>query len=189
MTNQVNGYRYVGQTGWTVEARWARHKVLARYNPSALGLAIREYGERSFTVELLCLCETRKEAEQKERHFVELFQSRTYQQGYNLREGGGSRGKHAPQSIELASENAHWKGKRFTHSDEVKAKIGAVHRGKVVSEETRDKLRIARANQAPMSAEALARTVASHLGKKHSEETRRKMRLAWEKRRGALRPL
>lgn len=46
------------------------------------------------------------------------------------------------------------------HTEEAKAKIGAVHKGKIVSEETKERIRAAR------------------LGQAHSEVTRVKLRIA-----------
>jgi hypothetical protein len=64
----------------------------------------------------------------------------------------------------------------YNHSDETKAKIGAAHRGKVVSEETRVKLseigkNISEETRAKMS----ART--------HSEETKAKISASWSEER------
>lgn len=61
--------------------------------------------------------------------------------------------------------NEHWStdnGKRRSVAD----KIGDIHRGKTVSEETREKIRVA------------------NLGKKLSEETKEKMRESYRKRNG-----
>lgn len=72
--------------------------------------------------------------------------------------------------------------KKTLSAPEVKEKIGAPHRGKIVSEETREKIRKARAKQV-FTLETKQKMSKSHsgvnnsfYGKKHSEETRQKMR-------------
>jgi group I intron endonuclease len=74
--------------------------------------------------------------------------------GYNLREGGGSRGKMSEESKQKnresnSGENSYWFGKTGnkhhmfgkTRSEETKHKIGEVHIGKTVSKETKQKMR------------------------------------------------
>ena len=59
--------------------------------------------------------------------------------GYNLIEGGGSRGKMSEESKQkMSGENHHMWGK--THDDETKQKIGNGNRGKTMSEESRQKM-------------------------------------------------
>lgn len=72
--------------------------------------------------------------------------------------------------------------KKTLSDPEVRKKIGAPHRGKIMSEETKEKLRVARSKQI-MTDEHKRKIAESHIGeknhffgKKHSEETRQKMR-------------
>lgn len=72
--------------------------------------------------------------------------------------------------------------KKTLSAPEIKQKIGAPHKGKIVSEETKEKIRIARAKQVyteetkrKMSESKSGRNN-SFYGKNHSEETRQKMR-------------
>ena len=57
-TNKINNKSYIGQTLYSLEDRWARHKSSA-YNPnacdydSAFHRAIRKYGEQSFKCTVL----------------------------------------------------------------------------------------------------------------------------------------
>ena len=74
--------------------------------------------------------------------------------------------------------------KKTLSDPKVREKIGAPHKGKVVSEETREKIRKARANQIftdetkkKMSKSSLGK-LNPFYGKKHSEETLQRMRQA-----------
>ncbi len=78
--------------------------------------------------------------------------------------------------------NIREKIKKTLSAPEVREKIGAPHRGKIVSEETKEKIREARAKQV-FTLETKQKMSKSHsgvnnsfYGKKHSEETRQKMR-------------
>jgi hypothetical protein len=72
--------------------------------------------------------------------------------------------------------------KKTLSAPEVKEKIGAPHRGKILSEETKEKIREARAKQVftletkQKMSESKSGTNNPFHGKKHSEETRQKMR-------------
>lgn len=72
--------------------------------------------------------------------------------------------------------------KKTLSAPEVREKIGAPHRGKILSEETKEKIREARSKQV-FTLETKQKMSKSHsgvnnsfYGKKHSEETRQKMR-------------
>ena len=72
--------------------------------------------------------------------------------------------------------------KKTLSASEVREKIGAPHRGKILSEETKEKIREARAKQVftletkQKMSESKSGTNNPFHGKKHSEETRQKMR-------------
>jgi group I intron endonuclease len=79
--------------------------------------------------------------------------------GYNLREGGGSHGKHSEESKQK-NRDAHI-GKK--HTDKTKKKMSESQSGKTLSEEHKQKLsEMKRGEKHPM------------YGKKHSEETKQK---------------
>lgn len=67
----------------------------------------------------------------------------------------------------------------LVHTDETKAKIGKVHRGKNLSDETRSKISTASSNK---SKETRAKISEANTGKKRSEETRAKMSIAQSNR-------
>lgn len=137
ITNQTNNKVYVGQTWMSIKQRFAIHKAThsRRHSCVKLSNAIMKYGDIQFSIGLITVCSTQEVADYWERYFISQYDSIV--KGYNISEGG-SNGK---------------------HSEETKRKIGAIHKGKIVSSETR--LKMSKAN----------------IGKSHphSEETKRKM--------------
>ena len=119
ITNTSNGKQYVGKTSQPIGARWRRHcnDAAARRGKTALGYAILKHGPSAFRVEELEHRPTDAEALAAEvRWILEMGTFRP--NGYNLTLGGEG----VPGRL---------------HTQGSKAKIGAKHRGKVVSPETR----------------------------------------------------
>lgn len=85
-TNTINGKVYIGQT------------IKKKYN-TYLGsgvkllLAIKKYGRKSFTREILEWCETKQELDKKEVFWVEYYKSTDDAFGYNISKGGQRKGK------------------------------------------------------------------------------------------------
>lgn len=80
-TNLINGKQYIGQ-----------HK--GDYNDSYLGSgilitkAIKKYGKDNFTKEVLAYCNSREEADEKERYYIEKYNAIDSDNFYNCQEGG-----------------------------------------------------------------------------------------------------
>ena len=80
-TNLVNGKQYIGQ-----------HK--GNYNDSYLGSgtlimkAIKKYGKNNFTKEILTYCNSRQEADEQERYYIEKYNAIESDHFYNCQEGG-----------------------------------------------------------------------------------------------------
>lgn len=101
--------------------------------------AFNKYGENNFRIELIEECDE-SELMQKEKYYIEIHDS--FKNGFNLTTGG---------------ENCNL-------SDDVKKRISEKHKGKIVKEETRQKLR------------------QINLGKKHSPETYAKLKEIYKNR-------
>jgi group I intron endonuclease len=152
-----NGKSYIGQTIRSIEERFKEHRkkksgCVALYN------AIKFHGWENFNIDWYECPDD--ELNKNEKWMVGLLGTLS-PRGYNLREGGGSRGKHSEESKKTNSE-AHL-GKKHTEETKEKCrKIGEKHHmyGKPKSDET--KRRIGESN----------------LGKTHSEESKKKMREA-----------
>ena len=80
-TNTINGKQYIGQ-----------HKGRPDDNYFGSGTiilkAIKKYGKENFTKEILCFCETREEADKKEREYIQLYNAIENKNFYNNAEGG-----------------------------------------------------------------------------------------------------
>lgn len=87
--NKISGKIYIGQTSTTLKMRMSRHFTVANCNANATGIdgAIRKYGKDNFSAEVICEC-NKEELNEKEKHYISLFQSNNRKKGYNLTVGG-----------------------------------------------------------------------------------------------------
>lgn len=95
--NIVNGKRYVGQTTGSIAARWRVH-CTARSQCRALSAAIEKYGVDLFVITEICAAGTRAQLNELEQFYVEKLGALA-PQGYNLREGGGSKGRWSEEML------------------------------------------------------------------------------------------
>lgn len=122
-TNKINGKKYIGITGRSIDERWLNGRG---YKNGSFKNAINKYGWDSFYHEILHENLTEEEANAKEIFYIEKYQTRNKEYGYNIHVGGGVK-------------------KGYNHTTEAKKKIS--HASKNISEETREKKRIARSKQ------------------------------------------
>lgn len=152
--NKVNQKCYIGQTTCDdVRTRWSAERCRPH---GVLKHAFEKYGIGSFEftkiVEIPRSTENFKEL-LAEREITEIRERNTLvPNGYNLEKGGGV----------------------HTHHPHTRLKIGDAHRGKVVSQETKEKLRLSHLGQKP-SPEAIEKNRAAQLGKVISPATRLKI--------------
>lgn len=81
-TNTTNGNSYIGQTIRTLAQRKQSHYERGAYFYNAL----MKYDKDIFIWEILCECETRKELDEMEIHYIKKYD--TFNNGYNLTIGG-----------------------------------------------------------------------------------------------------
>jgi group I intron endonuclease len=112
-----SGKIYIGQS-MNIQARFDKYKKFNCKNQIKLYRSLLKYGFVKHTFEIIHECEPEK-LNEAEKHFVDLFQTFNSEHGLNLKDGGGSKGK---------------------HSEETKLKNSISNRGRIVSEETRNKL-------------------------------------------------
>lgn len=125
---------YIGLTKG-FKARRAQHLQKLRLNSHFniyLQRAFNLYGEDSFQIELIEECD-KSELDIKEKEYIKIYDS--LKNGFNLTTGG----------------------EHCNLSEDVKSRISVKHKGKIVKEETREKLRNI------------------NLGKKHSQKTKDKL--------------
>jgi len=143
-----SGKTYIGQTIRSIKKRFKQHQGK---NSGCRGIsgAIQKYGWKNFVIDYYEVPD--EELNKHERWLVNLMGTLS-PEGYNLREGGGSRGKASEESKQKNREAR--LGKKT--SKETKQRQREARLGKKDSEETKQKKREAQ------------------LGKKESEETRQK---------------
>ena len=104
--NHVSGKVYVGQSA-NLKRRFSTHKRQLRkgehYN-THLQSAFIKYGEKAFTIEVLCECE-RSELDDLECYYIDKFDSTNPKKGYNKRSGGQSNYKVSDETKAIHSKN------------------------------------------------------------------------------------
>lgn len=126
ITNLTNGKSYIGQTVSSLKERW-RHHILKSSRCLSLKAAIEKYGIENFKIEEIDGANSQDELNYKEWLWIHKANSLS-PNGYNLRDGGGSKGS--------------W-------SEEIKAKISRSNTGKKFSEERKLEMSRVRKGQIP----------------------------------------
>lgn len=169
-----NGKAYVGITSLSPSRRWGRGSgyISNKY----FSYAIKKYGWDNFEHEILLEGLTKKQAELAERLFIGYWDLTNPNKGYNMENGGATKGKHSEETKRKIGEaqsgkKHHMYGKH--HTKETREKISRSNKGKKRSDVT--KKRIAEANKGKrLSDETKEKIKLSHIGKRHSEETLKK---------------
>lgn len=113
-----NGKRYFGITRTRLSARWQNGKGY-KCNPY-FNRAILKYGWENIEHKVLFENLTKEEAEQKEKELIAEYKTTNSKFGYNIDNGGNSRG---------------------THSEATRQKLREIHLGRKQSEEAKEKHR------------------------------------------------
>lgn len=157
LKNKINRKIYIGQTVRPIHKRLEEHESGKNDRCRLIYRAIKKHGWDSFEINWY-------ECPDEDLNFDEETLVREMEtlspDGYNLREGGGNRGKHSEESKQKMRE-AHL-GKM--HSDGHKQKNREAHLGKTLSDEHKKNIGKAKKGEKhPM------------YGKTHSEESKQKM--------------
>lgn len=116
---------YIGITSMQPKYRWdygygyLHKKTNGEYVQPAIARAIKKYGWDNFKHEILFENLTKEEAEHKERLLIALWETNNPKFGYNIRSGGSV----------------------CKHSEESRRRMSDAQKGRVVSEETKEKMR------------------------------------------------
>lgn len=174
ITNTVNSKIYIGKTTHSIDHRFKEHcksSLRNRSYTSYLYNAMNEYGIENFKVEEIDTAENLEELDDKERFWIRELSSQNPEIGYNIQEGGEGG---STRSVEYKPTEAQLKalevGRHLPSSDLQKQRLALYRTTCVVSEATREKLRIARRGKKD-SKETLEKKRISHLGKKLSERS------------------
>lgn len=158
ITNKVNNKIYIGQTVLSLNKRRNQHLVCEKETP--LYNAIRKHGKDNFTFEVICTALNKSYLNELEAFFIKFYDCMT-PEGYNLTSGGDS---------------------AFSRSEHTKKLQRKAMTGRVVSQETRDKIskslmgNISPRKGVTLSSETKNKISMAQIGRKVSEETKQKMR-------------
>lgn len=122
VTNKINGKKYVGKTTQTLKERWKQHIYLAiQGSRFHLHNAIRKYNPDNFLVNMLDECFSEEDLSAREIFHIFNLGTTDSTIGYNMTFGGEGN----------------------CSTPEVRRKISQALTGKVLSQETKDKIRLA----------------------------------------------
>ena len=114
-----NGKIYIGITCQSASKRWGNGSGYK--NNKYFYRAIKKYGWDNIMHEILITGLSKEEAEEKEIELISIYKSNDKKFGYNIENGGNSKGK---------------------CSEETKVKIGNANRGRKLSEERKQQIRL-----------------------------------------------
>lgn len=166
----VTNKSYIGLTVNSISQRWSNHVCQAKANMSPRSFfhrAVRKYGKEAFSIECIMQADSLAAACLAERGAI-LAYSTLVPDGYNISSGG-----------------AGTPGVRRSHSEATKTKISTSNLGKTFSEETRQKMSIAK-KKIGMNRAAILASVAARKEKPFPVEVARKIS---ESHTGKTRPL
>jgi group I intron endonuclease len=173
--NLVNGKYYIGQTTNSLNKRLNDHCCYS--HNLHFKSAIKKYGRKNFVIEpLVENIQTQEELDNFEKLWILTTRSYDRKVGYNIEMGGNGRGKVSNET--RAKLSSLMKGKII--SPETRAKMSASAKGKIRSPETQAKMSasmkgkiISPEQRAKMSASMKGNS--NHKGKTHTLETRAKI--------------
>jgi group I intron endonuclease len=174
MLTSPSGKSYIGQTTRSIKERFTEHQYSGS-NCIALHGAIHKYGWDNIEKDWY---ECPDEDLDIDEELLVREVGTLSPGGYNLKEGGGSSGKHSIETIQkisLALQGCKHPNYGKTFSDETKQKISKSQIGKKLSEKTKERMSIVRTGK-NFSDETKQKISKSQIGKKLSEKTKQKLR-------------
>ena len=132
------GKKYIGMH------KWSGNDIDPNYLGSGIYLqrAIKKYGKKNFTCNILEWCETRDELCEKEKQYISQVQAPINEDYLNINDGGF--GGHDEFYVQPITENqlkSLERGRHLPASEELKRKLSEYRKSVIVSDETKDKLR------------------------------------------------
>jgi group I intron endonuclease len=146
-TNKINNKFYIGQDSKNDPNYFGSGVLLSK--------AIEKYGKENFIKEIIEFCETKEQLNEREIFWIEKTKAKEH--GYNIADGGNGGNTYTEETKKRISEK--FKGRevsketvekrkttreknpeKYKLSEERKMLIGNQHRGKVISDENKQKL-------------------------------------------------
>lgn len=88
--NKINGKSYIGQTTMSLERRIKGHlKDAVKGSILYFHRSLKKYGIENFDMFTLCVCDSKKELNEKEIYYIKKYKTFNKVFGYNLTLGGG----------------------------------------------------------------------------------------------------
>lgn len=144
ITNTINCKKYIGQSV-DVKRRLRNHKWSLRHNKHIndhLQKSFNKYGESCFVFDVVCECDEER-LDELEKFYISYYDCMNPQYGYNA-ESGGNENKHPSEETlqkmreSRGGEKSGMWGKK--HTEETKSIMREKALGRVLSDETKDKL-------------------------------------------------
>lgn len=139
ITCKLNEKSYVGKTARSLEVRITEHlyNSRTRRNKSYIDNAIGKYNWKNFTVEVLEICQTLEQLNEREKFWIRELNCKK-PNGYNLTDGGeGVSGRIMPPEHRAKISKSNSGQKR---SDATRKKMSKTWKGHEVTDETKAKL-------------------------------------------------
>jgi len=173
-TNLINNKIYIGQDKINDPNYLGSGDLIKR--------AIKKYGKENFLKEVLCVCDTLDELNDRERFYIHEYSSTDKKIGYNIAVGGTNgvmlNRKHSEETKLKMRMSALGKKKSETHCKN----ISLSKKGKKMSNEEKRKRSeccpLKGIKKEPLSVEIKQKISASKKGTHPSEETRKKMSIS-----------
>lgn len=195
ITNLINGKAYIGQSV-NILSRFDYHKK--RCNNNYLRASFEKYGIDNFSFEIIRTFSISPLLylflDAYEEHYINFYNTMNRDHGYN-RMHGGQPGRLCEEAKELMKRNSagklighkhtskaieHMKKAQSNRSAQWKKHISEGQKGKIISENTKEKIRIARSKQV-ITEETKAKLSKALTGKKKSPEHIQKVQEAYQK--------
>jgi len=141
-TNLINGKVYIGQSIKTLPKRISGHKATSKKPKIFFHYAIKKYGFENFNWTIIDQAYNREELDDKEIFWIDFYDSRNKDKGYNINEGGNHSLVSEETKIKIsenAKHNDNYGMKNKHHSEDVVNMLKVIHLGKKHSKEYKQK--------------------------------------------------
>ncbi len=128
ITNNINNKIYIGQTVRSLKERFLQHQASCNAKNSAISNAIQKYGKENFIIEEIDGANSLSELNYLEWLYIHKFNCIS-PNGYNLKEGGGSKGALCQKIINKINKTL--KGRKITPKQARKHKNAMARRMKI----------------------------------------------------------